>query len=37
MADLAGALAGTTEAEKRLLYLRFVKEVTQDEIADELE
>lgn len=36
MQALAGALEGATEADKRLLYLRFVKEMTQDAIAEEL-
>lgn len=34
--SLAGALEDATEADKRLLYLRFVKEMTQDAIAEEL-
>ncbi|GHG42127.1 hypothetical protein GCM10012320_04790 [Sinomonas cellulolyticus] len=34
--DLAEALADASDADKRLLHLRFVEELTQDQIAQEL-
>lgn len=36
MEALSSALADATAEDKRLLYLRFVRELTQDEIAEEL-
>lgn len=36
MDDLAAALSDASAADKRLLHLRFVKEMTQDQIAHEL-